>query len=88
MSEVARVGDTHSHGGTIIEGSPKHFDQGKAVARVGDKATCPIHGEVTIVTQGASQKYFDQGKQLAKVGTSLSCGAVINSGSPVWTDGG
>jgi len=84
MPKVARIGDTHSHGGTIITGSPDHFDQGKAVARIGDSAICVAHGTVTIVSGSGTTKV--NGIPVARIGDSLSCGSAISSGSSQWTD--
>lgn len=86
MPPVARLTDTHSHGGSIITGSPDHYDQGLPVARVTDQATCVLHGVVTIVT--GSGQTFVNGLALARIGDSLSCGSTISSGSSQWTDNG
>lgn len=52
MSEkpVARVGDSGSHGGTIIDGSPKIRANDRPIALVGSTYNCPIHGPNPIVT--------------------------------------
>lgn len=80
MPRVARIGDPLSHGGEVIEGSPKLTADGIPVARVGDKAACAVHGIVSIVT--GSPKYFADGRAVARVGSACSCGAVITNGSP------
>lgn len=41
---VARVGDTGSHGGTIINGSPNIRANDRPIALVGSTYNCPIHG--------------------------------------------
>lgn len=80
MSAVARVGDTTSHGGTIISGGTLIVN-GKQVARDGDMHSCPIHGHgVTSLTGTA--KATNGGKHLARVGDTAGCGAVITQGSP------
>ena len=84
MPKAARVGDSISHGGSIVGGSPDHFDEGKAVARIGDPAVCSQHGTVVITSGSGSTKV--NGIPLARVGDSLSCGAVISSGSGSWND--
>jgi len=53
---------------------------GIAVARVGDKANCVIHGLVLIIDGNPNWK--DGGKDVARVGSQCSCGAVITAGSP------
>ena len=35
------VGDSTTHGGVVISGSPTYTIQGKAVARLGDQVDCP-----------------------------------------------
>lgn len=80
MSFVARVGDTHSHGGTLLTGSNSVYADGNKVCRIGDTATCSEHGSVTIVT--GSNKVFVDGIGIARIGDSLSCGATITTGSP------
>jgi uncharacterized Zn-binding protein involved in type VI secretion len=80
MPRVARIGDPLDHGGTVIQGSPKLFADGLAVARVGDQVMCAIHALQTIVT--GSPKLEADGKRVARVGSLCSCGAVIIDGSP------
>lgn len=52
---------------------------GQPAARVGDTASCPKHGTVTIVT--GEPTTICGGKPLARVGDKTSCGAVITEGS-------
>ena len=80
---VARVGDPLDHGGSVIEGSPRHSVDGRAVARVGDRVACARHGIQTIVT-GASRHSVD-GRACARVTSACSCGAVITDGAPRYT---
>lgn len=80
MPAKARKGDPHSHGGTIIEGSPDHTTNGIPTARLNDKAICPIHGIQVI--SSASTTVSVNGRGQARVGDSISCGATISSGSP------
>ncbi len=78
----ARLGDTSSHGGTIITGSDTTSINGKPAARVGDLHTCSIPGHgVTSITSG-SKSVMIEGSSAARVGDSVGCGAVIVSGSP------
>ncbi|MEN6372226.1 MAG: PAAR domain-containing protein [Armatimonadota bacterium] len=82
MAQVARLGDTSSHGGTIISASETVFVNGIAVARVGDLHSCPVPGHgITPVVTGSSVA-FSGGKAIARIGDTAGCGAVINSGSP------
>lgn len=82
MSQVARLGDSSSHGGTIITGASKTFVNGIPVARVGDLHSCPIVGHgVTPITTG-SGSVEAEGAAVARIGDSCGCGAVISDGSP------
>lgn len=82
MAQVARLGDTSSHGGTIITSAEHVFANGIKVARIGDMHSCPIpeHGVTPIVTGSGS--VFAEGAGVARIGDSVGCGAVISSGSP------
>lgn len=72
---LIRLGDTHSHGGQVTSASPHATSDGKAIARLGDKAKCESHGDVTIAS-GDPHTTFD-GKPAARDGDKLSCGAVL-----------
>jgi len=77
----ARLGDTSSHGGTIITGSVTTFANGKPVARMGDMHVCPIAGHgVTSITTGSIDTATD-GRPNARLGDIAGCGAVIVTGS-------
>jgi uncharacterized Zn-binding protein involved in type VI secretion len=80
MSNVARQGDMHSHGGTLITGSPDTYANGQRVCRQTDQAMCPQHGMVEII-QGSATVYAN-GLRVARLGDLLSCGAIIIQGSP------
>jgi uncharacterized Zn-binding protein involved in type VI secretion len=82
MQPIARVGDSHSHGGTITSGAKKWSCNGAKIARVTDTALCPLHGTVTIKT--GSPNWQCEGQPIARIGSLLSCDAVIETGSPTW----
>ncbi len=77
----ARLGDTSSHGGTIITGSLTTMVNGRPAARMGDMHVCPIpyHGVTPIVT--GSLKTTTDGRPNAGLGDITGCGAVIVGGS-------
>ena len=81
MPAVARLGDTSSHGGTIISSASKTRVNGILVARVGDSHSCPLpgHGVTPILT--GSSNFKCESSATAVVGSVCGCGAVINSGS-------
>lgn len=80
MPEVARFGDTISHGGTIITASEDVITNGLGTARVGDLVCCVIHG-VNPIVSGAVDYITDE-PLTARIGDSTACGAIIISGSP------
>ena len=82
MRTQARLGDINSHGGGIITGASRTFDNSMPVARMGDLHICPIpgHGVTPIVT--GSLDTITEGLPNARVGDITGCGAVIVTGSP------
>ena len=80
------VGDKTDHGGVVVEGSPYSVVDGKAIARVGDKVTCPKrgHGPTTIVS-GDPTAIID-GRPAARHGDRCACGAVLISSQALATD--
>lgn len=79
MPRQARIGDSGSHGGVIITGSPDLIVDGSPCARITDIYACPIHGPNPIV-QGAPYSLAN-GLLMARIGDHTACGAVIISGS-------
>ena len=77
---VARVGDTGSHGGSIIDGSPIIRANNRPIALVGSIYNCPVHGPNPIVT--GAPYVFGNDVLVAHVGSKTACGAEITSGSP------
>lgn len=77
---VIVVGDRTSHGGVVITGSPFTDVDGKAVARIGDKVTCPQkgHGSVTTIVTGDLTAIID-GQPVARHGDKTACGATLIS---------
>jgi uncharacterized Zn-binding protein involved in type VI secretion len=75
------VGNKTDHGGVVISGSPFSDVDGKAIARVGDKVTCPRkdHGHVTTIVTGDPTNIID-GQPLARHGDKTACGATLISG--------
>ncbi len=77
---VIVVGDRTSHGGVVITGSPFSDVDGKAIARIGDKVTCPKkgHGSVTTIVTGDVTDIID-GSPVARHGDMTACGAMLIS---------
>ena len=76
MRNIVRLNDPTSHGGSVVTVAATHFTvSGVAVARVGDKCTCPLHGEATI-TEG-DPNHTIGGISVAYDGHRTSCGATL-----------
>jgi uncharacterized Zn-binding protein involved in type VI secretion len=76
MANVIRLNDPTSHGGKVASVAATHFTVGGiAVACVGDKCTCPLHGPGTIVEGDATHTIG--GIAVAYQGHKTSCGAVL-----------
>ena len=77
---VIVVGDRTSHGGVVITGSPFSDVDGKAIARIGDRVTCPQkgHGSVTTIVTGDVTDIID-GSPIARHGDMTACGATLIS---------
>lgn len=79
-NNVAVIGTTSSHGGTMISASGSHFitPQG-AVCLIGDSHSCPITGHgTTAIVSGTSTQTTSNGKTIAIAGSVAGCGAVLN----------
>ena len=72
----AVAGDATSSGGQVITGSPFTDIDGKPVARVNDKATCPTHKGTFPIVDGDPTTIID-GEAVALHGSSLSCGCKV-----------
>lgn len=84
MPAVVRIGDTSSHGGSMVSASAQYTADGKQVCVSGDSHSCPIPGHgVTPVT--GTGKVTSGGKNTVKVGDSAGCGATITQGSSTVT---
>ncbi len=77
---VIVVGDKTSHGGIVISGTPTTDIDGKPVARVGDKVTCPCrgHGGITVIVSG-DPTCIVNGRAVARHGDKTACGATLLS---------
>ncbi len=81
------LGDTTSHGGTVVSASPSSDCDGKGIARIGDKVTCPRsgHGSVTVIATGDPTAMID-GKPAARNGDKTACGATLIASQSLTTD--
>lgn len=74
--EIIRLGDSTSHGGTVLEGSRTDICMGKPIAFVGHKVQCPKCKGVFPIVEGALTTTF-YGKGVALAGMRTACGAVL-----------
>lgn len=78
MRKVIRLHDSTNHGGRVTSVAATHFTIGGiAVARVGDRLTCPLHGDSTII-EGDPHHTID-GVSVAYEGHKTSCGALLQA---------
>lgn len=86
MAKIVRLGDTSSHGGSMITAGSAVMVNGIPMCVSGDLHSCPIDGHgVTSVTGTAS--YKSNSKSGVKTGDSAGCGATIVTGSENTTTG-
>ncbi|MFM0237960.1 PAAR domain-containing protein [Paraburkholderia phytofirmans] len=73
------VGDTTSHGGEVISGSPSSTwgREEIAIARKGDLVTCPKCAPHTFVIAEGWEGSADLGVPVALEGHKTTCGAVL-----------
>ncbi len=82
MKKAICVGDTTSHGGFVLTGSPMVIINGKSIARKSDLVSCPTHG-VNSISEG-DENHCDNGLAVALEGHRCACGAIlISSGSRI-----
>jgi len=79
---LIRLGDKTSHGGTVIEASAHTGSGNTAIARVGDKTSCPIKGHGTNPIVSGDATMIVDGKPVARNGDKTSCGAVLIASQP------
>jgi uncharacterized Zn-binding protein involved in type VI secretion len=81
---LIRLGDKTSHGGAVIEASPHSDSGGIGIARMGDKTSCPKHGNGPIIS--GDMTFIVDGKPVARHGDKTACGAVLIAGQHVTID--
>ncbi len=79
MKNLVYEGDATSHGGKILTGSDRIKVKGRRAARIGDKVSCPIHGDNEIVE--GSGRMRDGITPLSRDGDHTRCGAILIASS-------
>lgn len=75
---VIRLGDTTTHGGTVISASSTMVVYGIGVALEDDMTRCPqCNGDFAILPSGTGRKHM--GRWVAYEGTATACGATLIS---------
>ena len=84
---IILLGDKTDHGGVVLEGAPTSDVNGKRIARVGDKVSCPKkgHGGTTVIVTGDPTCLVD-GKPVARHGDKTACGAILIATQNTTTD--
>jgi len=82
MPLVVRLGDTGTHGGSVVTSAAKWTCEGPLIARLGDIYDCPLHGPNPIVE--GSAKWQCEGAPVARHGDATQCGATLVSGAAKW----
>ena len=79
-------GDRIDHGGVVVSASARSACDGKGIARVGDRVSCPrkAHGVATIVS-GAPSAITD-GQPAACHSDRTACGAMLVASQRLTTD--
>jgi uncharacterized Zn-binding protein involved in type VI secretion len=67
----ARISDSCSHGGSIVEGEPTVLILGKPAARIGDNHSCPYHGSGAVVMGSSNVLIGD--KPAARLTDDIVC---------------
>lgn len=71
------LGDTTSHGGVVISGSPTTSIEGRPVARLGDMVTCPICKPHVFPIVEGDVTFTDNYMAVALHGHKTACGATL-----------
>lgn len=74
--EIIRLGDSTTHGGKVLEGSPVDICMGKPIAYVGHKVQFPKCKGIFPIVEGAITTTF-YGKGVALAGMHTACGALL-----------
>ncbi|EEW2483224.1 TPA: PAAR domain-containing protein [Escherichia coli] len=82
MKGFVLLGDKTTHGGTVISASSTMTVNGKPVALIGDKVSCPVKGHgVNAIIEGAAH-WMSDGKLVVVDGCGCECGCKVIAGMP------
>lgn len=80
MASVVRLGDTSSHGGSMVSATGNFKTNGIKTCIDGDMHDCPIRGHGRTSVSGTAS-FKSNNRNVVKTGDIAGCGAVINTGS-------
>lgn len=81
MKNVIRLGDSTSHGGVVLEAFSQTNLNGKPIAGVGHKVSCPLCKGIFPIAEGSST-YTVDGTPIAPHGMKTACGASLIASGP------
>ena len=86
MPNVIRLGDNTSHGGKVVDVAATHYTvAGIALARVGDRCSCPVQGHDGCTIAEGNPRHLIEGVQVAYEGHKTTCGASLVSSQAIFT---
>ncbi len=80
--DIVRKGDSTDHGGTVLEGFGQTDLNGRPIAGVGHKVSCPKCKGVFPIVEG-SACYSVDGVPVALHGMKTACGASLIASGPM-----
>ncbi|WLI76915.1 PAAR domain-containing protein [Kosakonia sp. H02] len=81
------LGDKTTHGGAVISASSTMVVNGKKVALVGDKVSCPKDGHGTNTIIEGSTEWSSDGRAIVVDGCKCQCGCQVISSTPACSVG-
>lgn len=81
MKDIIRLGDTTTHGGVVLEAFSRTDLNGKPIAGVGHKVSCPLCKGIFPIVEGSATDSVD-GIAVALDGMKTACGAVLIASGP------
>lgn len=81
MKDIIRLGDTTTHGGVVLEAFSRTDLNGKPIAGVGHKVSCPLCKGIFPIVEGSATDSVD-GIAIALDGMKTACGAALIASGP------
>ncbi|CAI8848886.1 PAAR domain-containing protein [Pseudomonas monsensis] len=81
MKDAIRLGDSTTHGGKVLEAFSQTDLNGKPIAGVGHKVSCPLCKGIFPIAEGSST-YTVDGTPIALDGMKTACGAALIASGP------